>query len=137
MADMFSKRKRSWIMARITGRNTTPEIALRRFLHARGFRFRVHRKDLPGCPDIVLPKYHTAILVHGCFWHGHTCKDGRRPRSNQAYWNAKLERNAKRDVRNARQLRTLGWKRIVVWGCQVRDEEGLERRVIKALESAL
>ncbi len=133
--DTFSKQKRSWVMSRITGKNTAPEIALRRFLHARGFRFRVHRKDLPGCPDIVLPKYRTAILVHGCFWHGHTCKDGRRPRSNQDYWNAKLERNARRDARNALKLRALGWKRIVVWGCEVADERRLERRVIKQLES--
>lgn len=136
MTDTFSKRKRSWIMSRITGKNTAPEMALRRLLHARGFRFRVHRSDLPGCPDIVLPKYQTAILVHGCFWHGHTCEDGHRPRSNRAYWNAKLERNAKRDVRNARQLRALGWKRIIVWGCEVKDEKRLERRVIQPLESA-
>lgn len=136
MADMFSKRKRSWIMSRITGKDTAPEMAIRRFLHAQGLRFRLHRKDLPGCPDIVLPKYHTAILVHGCFWHGHKCKDGRRPRSNQAYWNRKLERNATRDARNARQLRALGWKRIVVWGCEVADEKYLRRRILRPMESA-
>lgn len=122
-------------MSRIGGKNTAPEIAVRRFLHARGFRFRLHRKDLPGRPDIVLPKYRTAILVHGCFWHGHTCKDGRRPRSNQDYWNAKLERNAKRDAKNARQLRALGWKRIVVWECQATDERLLERRIIRRMEA--
>lgn len=122
-------------MARITSKDTAPEIAVRRFLHAHGFRFRVHRRDLPGSPDIVLPKYHTAVLVRGCFWHGHTCKDGRRPRSNKTYWNAKLDRNAKRDVRNARRLRALGWKRIVVWGCQAQDERRLERRVLATLES--
>lgn len=133
--DTFSKEKRSWVMSRIGGKNTTPEIAVRRFLHARGFRFRLHRKDFPGCPDIVLPKYRTAILVHGCFWHGHTCKDGRRPRSNQDYWNAKLERNAKRDAKNARRLRALGWRRIVVWECQARDERLLERRIIRRMET--
>jgi DNA mismatch endonuclease (patch repair protein) len=133
--DMFSKAKRSWIMARITGKNTTPEIAVRRFLHAHGYRFRLHRKDLPGCPDVVLPKFRTAIQVHGCFWHGHTCKDGRRPASNSGYWNSKLDRNVRRDRKNARKLRQLGWKRVVVWACQVNDEARLENKVLKLLES--
>ena len=133
--DTFSKEKRSWVMSRIGAKNTTPELVVRRFLHARGFRFRLHRKDLPGCPDIVLPKYRTAILVHGCFWHGHTCKDGRRPRSNQEYWDSKLDRNAKRDAKNARLLRAIGWKRIVVWECQAADERLLERRVIRRMEA--
>ena len=131
--DTLSKEKRSWVMSRVTGKNTTPELAVRRFLHARGFRFRLHRKDLPGCPDIVLPKHNTAILVHGCFWHGHSCRRGRRPRSNQDYWNAKLQRNAKRDAQNARRLRALGWKLIVVWECQVADERLLDRRLTRRL----
>ncbi len=122
-------------MSRITGKDTQPEIVLRRFLHARGFRFRLHRKDLPGCPDIVLPRYRTVIFVNGCFWHSHSCKDGRRPRSNREYWNEKLERNARRDARNARKLRVLGWKRIVVWACQVKDLARLEGRVIRRLKA--
>ena len=134
--DTFSKEKRSWVMSRITGKNTTPEIAVRRFLHSRGFRFRLHRKDLPGCPDIVLPKHRTAVLVHGCFWHSHICKDGRRPRSNQDYWNTKLDRNARRDRTNGRRLRALGWKRIVVWECQAADERLLERRLVRRLEAS-
>ena len=134
MVDVFTADKRSEIMARITGKNTSPEIEVRRFLHARGFRFRLHRKDLPGYPDIVLAKYRTAILVHGCFWHGHTCKDGGRPKSNQGYWNQKLDRNKKRDARNARNLRALGWKQIVVWGCEVSDEPRLERKIVQQLK---
>ena len=134
MVDVFTTDKRSEIMARITGKNTSPEIEVRRFLHSRGFRFRLHRKDLPGCPDIVLPKYRTAILINGCFWHGHTCKDGRRPKSNKSYWNQKLDRNKKRDARNARKLRALGWKRIVIWGCEVDDEPRLECKIVQRLE---
>jgi DNA mismatch endonuclease (patch repair protein) len=135
MTDVFTKATRSWIMGRITGRDTLPEMAVRRFLHARGYRFRLHRKDLPGRPDIVLAKYRTAIQVHGCFWHGHSCKDGRRPASNSSYWNQKLDRNLRRDRRNARKLRQLGWRQIVVWECQVADEARLEKRVLRKLES--
>jgi DNA mismatch endonuclease (patch repair protein) len=135
MTDVFTKAKRSWIMGRITGRDTVPEVAVRRFLHARGYRFRLHRKDLPGRPDIVLAKYRTAVQVHGCFWHGHGCKDGRRPSSNSSYWNQKLDRNLRRDRRNARKLRQLGWRQIVVWECQVTDEARLERRLLRKLES--
>jgi len=135
MSDCFSAEKRSWVMSRIHGADTAPERALRRVLHARGLRFRLHRSDLPGKPDIVLPKYRTVIYVHGCFWHGHQCQGGRRPRSNTAYWNQKIERNQQRDRRDAGMCRRLGWKRIVVWECQLRHPEAVERRVLKLLAS--
>src|SRR5437879_13729116 len=95
MTDVFSKAKRSWVMSRIRGKNTLPEKLVRSMLHAHGFRFRLHRRDLPGSPDIVLSKYRTVVLVNGCFWHGHNCNDGRRPRSNTSYWNRKLTRNTR------------------------------------------
>lgn len=135
MSDCFSKEKRSWVMSRIRSVDTKPERQLRRMLHARGFRFRLHRDDLPGKPDIVLPKYRTLIYVHGCFWHGHRCQARRQPQSNAEYWRRKLERNKKRDQRNARTCRRLGWKRIVVWECQLRKPGPVEGRVLKLLRS--
>ncbi len=116
-------------MAKIHSADTTPEVTLRRMLHVMGCRFRLHRSDLPGKPDIVLPRHRLAILMHGCFWHGHTCKDGRRPASNKAYWNRKLDRNIGRDKKNLRALRRLGWRCVVVWECQLRHEEKLRRRI--------
>ena len=135
MSDCFTKEKRSWVMARIRGADTSPERTIRHMLHANGFRFRLHRSDLPGKPDIVLPKYRTVIYVHGCFWHGHRCQGGRRPLSNTGYWNVKLERNKRRDLQHARTCRRLGWKRIVVWECQLRHPEQVESRVLNLLHS--
>lgn len=109
-------------MRRIKGRDTSPELRVRRLLHALGFRFRLHRKDLPGNPDIVLPRHKKVIFVHGCFWHSHDCGRGRRvPKSNVPYWTAKLERNRQRDTRNLEALRSAGWEPHVVWECETRD----------------
>jgi DNA mismatch endonuclease (patch repair protein) len=127
--DMFTPKRRSDIMARIHSGNTQPELAVRRYLHARGFRFRLHKAALPGKPDVVLAKYKAAVYVNGCFWHGHTCKDGRRPKSNLNYWERKLDRNLRRDGAIAEQMRILGWKTIVVWECQAMSTEALERLV--------
>src|SRR5438876_6511165 len=113
MADVFSIKKRSWVMSRIHGRDTSPEIQVRRVLHRMGFRFRVHRGDLPGVPDVVLPKFRVALFIHGCFWHGHDCKDGRRPKSNTEYWNRKLQRDAERDSKHQKRLRQRGWKPVI------------------------
>jgi DNA mismatch endonuclease (patch repair protein) len=139
MADMFSKDRRSEIMRRIAGKNTQPELRVRRLLHALGFRFRLHRKDLPGNPDIVFPKRKTVIFVHGCFWHGHNCRKGsarRRPKSNAAYWNMKLDRNIRRDKDNAKRLNRLGWKRIIIWSCETNDLNRLEKLLLSSLQEA-
>jgi len=118
--DIFTKEKRSEIMSRIKSKDTGPEKKVRSLLHSLGFRFRLHRKDLPGKPDIVLPKYKTVIFVHGCFWHGHDCKAGKNtPASNRNYWNTKLSNNISRDQSNVSLLNAMGWKVIVIWECQV------------------
>lgn len=134
MADMFSRAKRSWVMARIRGENTKPEVLVRKLLHANGYRFRLQGRDLPGRPDIVLPQYRTAIFVHGCFWHGHArCSEGRRPKSNTTYWNQKIEGNIRRDRRYASEYRKIGWRRIVVWTCELEGKTAAETRIKKLL----
>ncbi len=133
MSDTFSPSQRSELMARIRSKNTGPERAVRSILSAHGFRFRLHRAGLPGTPDIVMSKRRIAIFVHGCFWHSHSCQKGRKPGTNKTYWNAKLERNVQRDATNARELKSLGWKRIVVWGCELRNVVRLERRIVRLL----
>jgi len=111
-------------MSRIRSKNTKPEILVRKWLHKQGFRFRLHQKDLPGKPDIVLPKYRTVIFVHGCFWHRHPgCKRTTTPSTNTEFWEEKFRKNVDRDVRNRETLEALGWKVIVVWECEVKDSE--------------
>ena len=114
-------------MARVRSKDTAPEMAVRRGLHARGLRFRLHRADLPGKPDLVLPRFRVAVFVHGCFWHSCTrCDRGRRrPKTNQAFWEAKLAANRARDARNKAEVESLGWKVAVVWECDVRSPERL------------
>jgi DNA mismatch endonuclease (patch repair protein) len=119
MADRITPEVRSRNMAAIRGKDTGPETTVRRFLHANGLRFRLHRKDLPGKPDIVLPKYHTAIFVHGCFWHLHGCKNSIMPKTRADWWKSKLEGNRHRDKRNHQHLQELGWNVITVWECQI------------------
>src|SRR5436305_1667191 len=117
-------------MGRISSRNTLPEVRVRSVLHQMGFRFRLHRKDLPGKPDIVLPKWRTVILVHGCFWHGHeNCCEGHVPKSNSAYWAPKLARKRQRDAENAEKLQDLGCKRLVIWECQTYSLKKIEERL--------
>lgn len=129
MTDTVSPAQRSRNMARVRNRNTAPELLVRKTLHHLGYRFRLHRKDLPGCPDIVLPKYRTAIFVHGCFWHGHDCRRGRRPQTHTEFWNAKLDKNLARDAAGRRALEALGWSVLVVWECETRDTAGLADRL--------
>lgn len=132
--DVFSKEKRSAIMASVSSRDTTPELIVRSLLHRLGYRFRLHRKDLPGTPDIVMPGRRTVIFVHGCFWHQHThCIAAARPTSNCDYWNAKLDRNIVRDAGCQKQLCLLGWKVIVVWECETRNLMRLEKRLRRSL----
>jgi DNA mismatch endonuclease (patch repair protein) len=133
MADIYSKKRRSEIMAGITSRDTKPEVSVRRVLHRMGYRFRLHRKDLPGRPDIVLRKWRVVVLVHGCFWHGHDCCEGHLPKSNAAYWAPKLEKNQRRDIENAKLLASLGWKLIVIWECQTYSLKKLEERLREAM----
>ena len=126
MTDVFSKEKRSWIMSRVKGRNTKPEILVRSFVHRLGFRFRLHRRDLPGNPDIVLPRHGKVIFVHGCFWHGHKrCRRSKRPTTNKGFWNKKLDENIERDKRFQRKLRRMSWKVLIVWQCETRKPEKL------------
>ena len=123
MVDFLSPSERSERMSRIRSSNTSPEIALRRALHALGFRFRLHRKDLAGKPDIVLPRYRTVIFVHGCFWHRHCgCKIATTPKSNTKFWVEKFDRNVARDTRSRELLEAQGWRVIVVWECEVGSE---------------
>ncbi len=118
MADIVAPEIRSRIMSRVGGKNTKPEIALRRALHGRGFRFRLHVKELPGKPDIVLPKWGAILLVHGCFWHRHAgCPKATTPSSNTAFWERKFQDNVQRDRKNLMQLATCGWRIGVVWEC--------------------
>lgn len=119
MVDTLSPSERSERMSRIRGKDTKPELLVRKFLHSEGFRFRLHRKDLPGKPDLVLPKYAAVVFVQGCFWHAHKCQKGRIPGSRGDFWKSKLEANAKRDVRNIRKLRSLGWHVFNVWECEL------------------
>jgi DNA mismatch endonuclease (patch repair protein) len=126
MSDVFSKEKRSWIMSRVKGRDTKPEILVRSFVHRMGFRFRIHGRDLPGNPDIVLPRLGKVIFVHGCFWHGHRrCLRSKRPTTHKGFWNKKLDQNIERDERFRRMLRRKGWRVLVVWECETRKQEKL------------
>lgn len=124
MIDHVTKAKRSEIMKSVGTKNTGPEIVVRKALHRMGYRFRLHRKDLPGSPDIVLPKYKTVIFVHGCFWHRHKgCKKATTPKTNVDYWNEKFEHNVARDKNNKRALRDLGWNVVTVWQCELKTVE--------------
>ena len=118
MADNISKAERSRVMAAVKSKDTTPELAVRRLVHAMGFRYRLHVSSLPGCPDLVFPRLRKIIIVNGCFWHMHTCGRCRIPSSRRGYWLKKLMRNAERDKRNRRALRRDGWRVLIVWECQ-------------------
>lgn len=120
MTDRISAEARSRLMSKVKNRNTTPELTVRRALHRMGYRFRLHRKDLPGHPDIILPKHKKVIFVHGCFWHGHNCPRGKRPATNQEFWNKKIDRNIERDIQAQAALAAIGWDILVLWDCQVK-----------------
>lgn len=121
--DRISPEKRSWNMSRIKSKNTTPERIVRSFLHENGFRFRLHSKILPGSPDIVLPKYKTVIEVRGCFWHRHPgCRQSTTPTTNVEFWQEKFSRNVERDRNTEKRLKELGWRLIVIWQCELRED---------------
>lgn len=121
MPDVFTRKKRSAVMAAIRAKNTKPEVVVRRMLHLMGCRFRLHSAALPGRPDIVIPKIQTVVQVKGCFWHGHSCLKGRIPVGNRAYWGPKIAGNRQRDRRNERKLRAIGWTVHTIWECDIRQ----------------
>src|SRR5215471_424622 len=129
MADIFSREKRSWIMSRVRGSDTDPELMIRSMLHRLGYRFRLHRRDLPGTPDIVLPSRRAIIFVNGCFWHGHSCRRGRLPTTNSEFWQQKISKNRERDRRAQKQLRKEGWRVLIVWQCRTKDQANLLKRL--------
>ena len=135
MADTVSAQVRSRIMAQVKSKDTKPELAVRRLLHGLGYRYRLHRKDLPGRPDLVFPSRRKAIFVNGCFWHGHAdCEKVRLPLSNRAYWRDKLRRNQERDERNLASLQESGWETMVVWECELVDLDVVSQNLIAFLE---
>lgn len=140
MADRLTSEQRSRNMSRIRGKDTKPEMVIRRLLHAMGYRYRLHRRDLPGAPDIVLPKYRVALFVHGCFWHGHRCHLFRWPATREEFWRAKIARNIERDAEALATLHAAGWRTLVVWECSLKgrgrlDEATLGRRLNEFLLS--
>jgi DNA mismatch endonuclease (patch repair protein) len=128
MSDIFSQAKRSEIMSKISGKETKPEIAVRKFLFSKGFRYRKNVKSLPGKPDIVLPKYKTIIFINGCFWHGHECKAAKLPETRKEFWLNKIESNIIRDKKNILELKKTGWHTIVIWQCEINT---IEKRHVK------
>lgn len=131
--DIFDKSKRSQLMAKVKQKNTAPEIIVRKFLFSKGFRYHINVKSLSGTPDIVLSKYKTVIFVHGCFWHGHTCRAGHLPSSNLDYWVTKIEKNIERDNRKINELEKLGWNVVVIWQCEIKALKNREIRFSKLI----
>lgn len=136
MTDVLTIDQRRYCMSRIRGKDTKPELVVRRMLHALGYRYRLHRRDLPGCPDLVFSGRKQVIFVHGCFWHRHRCKYGQvSPATRPEFWERKLAGNKARDARNRRELRRLGWRVLIVWECQIRKPTAMIERVVRFLES--
>ena len=135
MADVFSKAKRSEVMSRIKGSNTSPELAVRSILHRLGYRFLLHSRNLVGRPDIVLPRYRTVVFVHGCFWHRHrNCRFAYTPKTRKTFWHEKFAANVYRDKNVARQLVKVGWQVVTVWECKVANPVVLARVLTKAIQ---
>ncbi|MQW55260.1 very short patch repair endonuclease [Sinorhizobium meliloti] len=133
--DIVSPARRSQIMARIAGKGTKPEVAVRRIAHGLGYRFRLHRRDLPGSPDLVFPSRRLALFVHGCFWHRHPgCRLAYNPKSNVDFWQAKFKGNLARDARALEELEGLGWRVAMIWECETRDFDSLCVRLKEILE---
>jgi DNA mismatch endonuclease (patch repair protein) len=132
--DRISTEARSALMSKVRGKDTTPEMTVRRLSHRLGYRYRLHAKELPGHPDLVFPSRRKVIFVNGCFWHRHRCSSGREtPKSRMDFWLPKLERNRKRDIENQRRLRRMGWDVLVIWECQTRSLSSLEAKVTRFL----
>jgi len=136
MSDIFTKQKRSEIMSKISGKETKPEILVRKFLFANGFRYRKNDKRYPGKPDIILPKYKIIIFIHGCFWHGHNCPAGKLPETRKKFWETKIKGNIERDNRNITDLGKQGWKVLTIWQCELKNKKVIEN-TFKQLTNAL
>ena len=135
--DTLTPERRSWNMSRIRSRDTAPERLVRSLLHRMGYRFRLHRSDLPGKPDIVLPRHKTVVLVHGCYWHRHAdCRLAYSPKSNVDFWQAKFRENVSRDLRQSQELTELGWRVITVWECETTELRVLAERLLQDLNSS-
>ena len=132
--DIWDKQTRSSIMSKVPQKDSKPEIIVRRHLFTKGFRYRTNVKKLSGSPDIVLAKYKTVIFIHGCFWHGHTCRAGHLPSSNIDFWVEKINRNKERDNRQIAELQSSGWNVIVIWQCEIKNKKLREERLIKLEE---
>ena len=129
-SDVFTPEERARVMRAVKGKDTKPEMIVRRLAHGMGYRFRLHRKDLPGKPDLVFPGRRKVIFVHGCFWHGHDCARGsRQPKQNADYWRNKIGRNVQRDAANLKTLEAQGWQALVIWECEMKDREALADRL--------
>lgn len=132
--DIWSKEKRSKVMARIKSKHTNPELIIRSLVHRLGYRYRLHWKNLPGKPDLVFAKRRKVIFINGCFWHRHkNCKFAQIPKSNIEYWKIKFEQNQKRDARNQEKLKKLGWSILVLWECQIKNIEALRGKIKRFL----
>ena len=135
--DVFTAAECSAVMAKVKGRDTGPELRVRKLLTRLGLRYRLHRRDLPGSPDVAFPSRKVALFVHGCFWHGHACARGaRKPKTNADYWSAKIARNAARDAWAQAALAAEGWRSLTVWECELKDEAALSARLSAELEPA-
>jgi len=133
MSDHVSPSKRSEIMRTVRTRDTSVELIVRRLLHSKGYRYRLHRRDLPGSPDLVFPGLRKVLFVHGCFWHGHNCNKGRLPKSKPEYWAPKIDANRERDGRAIEALKELGWGVETVWQCELRDRRAISAKLDKFL----
>ncbi|WP_374090127.1 very short patch repair endonuclease [Methylomicrobium lacus] len=137
MADTLTPEQRSERMGRIRGKDTKPEMIVRRLVHGMGYRYRLHRRDLPGCPDLVFPRYRKVLFVHGCFWHCHPdpmCKLARLPKSRLDFWQPKLEGNRRRDGENEAAILALNWRFMIVWECELKDTQSLAKKIKSFLE---
>jgi DNA mismatch endonuclease (patch repair protein) len=135
--DPLSRSRRSWLMSRVKGKDTAPEIRVRKVVHALGYRFRLHQDDLPGSPDLVFPKLKSIIFVHGCFWHRHNgCSRASLPSTRRPYWERKFERNVARDILTNARLKSEGWRVLIIWECQTKDESRLRTKLMKFLSRA-
>jgi len=133
MTDRVSEERRSYIMSRVGSKDTGPEMIVRRLLHRLGYRFRLHDRDLPGSPDIVFRRKRKVVFVHGCFWHGHSCRQGNPPKSKASYWGPKIAANRDRDARNIEELRKEGWESLILWQCKLEDREKLQELLVSFL----